>query len=59
MVLVVGAGHVFYCNCVYGGCNISPNAAKKAADLGYQEVYYFKEGTYGWSEAGYAVEKSE
>jgi rhodanese-related sulfurtransferase len=50
---------VFYCNCASGSCNISPDAAKDAVDMGYQEVYYFKEGTYGWSKAGYAVEKSE
>ena len=50
---------VFYCNCAYAGCNISPDAAKDAVGMGFQEVYYFMEGTYGWTKAGYAVEKSE
>lgn len=51
---------VFYCNCApYGdSCNLSPNAAKAAVDMGYREVYYFKEGTFGWNKAGYTVEKS-
>lgn len=44
---------VFYCLGVK--CVASWRAAEKAADLGYQNVYAFREGIPGWEEAGYPL----
>jgi rhodanese-related sulfurtransferase len=47
---------VFYCNCAFGGCSLSPDAANDAVNMGYREVYYYMKGTFGWTEAGYDIE---
>ncbi|MGU3539812.1 rhodanese-like domain-containing protein [Methylobacterium sp. A54F] len=39
---------VFFC---MADCWMSWNAVRRAADLGYRRVYWFAEGTDGWSEA--------
>ncbi len=40
---------VFYC---MADCWMSWNAVKRAAGLGYKQVYWFADGTDGWSESG-------
>lgn len=40
---------IFYC---LADCWMSWNAVKRAASLGYSGLYWFSEGTDGWSEAG-------
>ena len=40
---------LFYC---LKDCWMSWNAAKRAIALGYRHVYWFPEGTDGWTEAG-------
>ena len=44
---------VFYCLGVK--CVASWRAAEKAVDLGYQNVYAFREGIPGWQKAGYPL----
>lgn len=44
---------LFYC---LRDCWMSWNAAKRALGLGYAHVYWFPEGTDGWSEIGGALE---
>lgn len=44
---------VFYCLGIK--CVASWRAAEKAAELGYQNVYAFREGIPGWKEAGYPL----
>jgi rhodanese-related sulfurtransferase len=44
---------VFYCLGIK--CVASWRAAEKAADLGYKNVYAFREGIPGWEKAGYPV----
>jgi rhodanese-related sulfurtransferase len=44
---------VFYCLGVK--CVASWRAAEKAADLGYKNVYAFREGIPGWEKAGYPI----
>ena len=48
---------VFYCLGLE--CLASVRAAEKAVELGYQNVYAFREGLPGWIEAGYPTETSE
>lgn len=45
---------VFYCN--GPNCTKTVKAAKAAAELGYKNVYEYKEGLPGWSKAGHRVE---
>ena len=45
---------VFYCNAA--GCDRSSWGAALAAEWGWQEVYYFRDGYPGWTKAGYPVE---
>ena len=45
---------VFYCNAA--GCDRSSWGAALAAEWGWQEVYYFRDGFPGWTKAGYPVE---
>ncbi len=45
---------VFYCLGVK--CVASWRAAEKAADMGYKNVYAFRDGIPGWEEAGYQLE---
>jgi PQQ-dependent catabolism-associated CXXCW motif protein len=40
---------IFFC---MGDCWMSWNAVRRAADLGYRRVYWFADGTDGWSDAG-------
>jgi len=47
---------VFYC---LATCWMSWNAAKRAISYGYQAVYWYRDGTDGWSAAGLPTEKSE
>lgn len=47
---------VFYC---LADCWMSWNAAKRAAALGYTQVYWYADGTGGWEAAGLPLEKSE
>ena len=48
---------VFYC--LGADCSASRRAAEKAIDLGYRNVYAFREGLPGWIEAGYPTETFE
>lgn len=43
---------IFYCQ---AQCWMSWNAAKRAASLGFHQVYWFPEGVDGWREAGFAL----
>lgn len=43
---------VFFC---LRDCWMSWNAAKRAIEMGYSEVYWFPEGTDAWEERGYPV----
>ena len=45
---------VFYCNAA--GCDRSSWGAALAAEWGWKDVYYFREGYPGWTKAGYPVE---
>ena len=47
---------VFYC---LADCWMSWNAAKRALSYGYSQVYWYPEGTDGWSAAGLPLEASE
>ncbi|MEN9460690.1 MAG: hypothetical protein RIS84_710 [Pseudomonadota bacterium] len=46
---------VFYC---IADCWMSWNACKRAASWGYQQIYWYKEGTDGWEQAGLPTENS-
>jgi rhodanese-related sulfurtransferase len=46
---------VFYCNCG-PNCSYSPFAAKKALEMGFQNVQYLKAAIDGWNEAGFPIE---
>jgi PQQ-dependent catabolism-associated CXXCW motif protein len=46
----------FYC---LRDCWMSWNAAKRALTLGYTSVDWYPEGTDGWSEAGYPLERRQ
>lgn len=43
---------IFYCHNIR--CFMSYNAALRAVQAGYTSVYWMREGTAGWSKAGYA-----
>ncbi|MGI1670034.1 MAG: PQQ-dependent catabolism-associated CXXCW motif protein [Neptuniibacter sp.] len=43
-------GLVFYCKI---DCWMSWNAAKRAAEMGFQQVYWFKDGIDAWINAGF------
>ena len=47
---------LIYCR---ADCWMSWNAAKRTLDYGYTRVYWFPEGTDGWSEAGFNLEISK
>jgi PQQ-dependent catabolism-associated CXXCW motif protein len=44
---------VFFC---LRDCWMSWNAAKRALEMGYENVYWFSEGTDAWEEQGYEVD---
>lgn len=46
---------VFYCR--GSNCDRSPYAILLVSPLGYEKIYYFREGVPGWREAGYELEK--
>ncbi|MDR7038523.1 PQQ-dependent catabolism-associated CXXCW motif protein [Methylobacterium sp. BE186] len=46
---------VFFCK---ADCWMSWNAVRRAAELGYRRVYWFAEGTDGWSEADRPLERA-
>lgn len=46
---------VFYC---IADCWMSWNACKRAAAWGYQQLYWYKEGTDGWEQANLSTENS-
>ena len=46
---------VFYCDGI--DCELSANASAMAVKWGFQNVFHFSEGFFGWSNAGLAVEK--
>ena len=48
-----GASLVFYCE---PNCWMSWNAAKRAAEWGYQGIYWYPQGTVGWKAAGLPLE---
>ncbi len=50
------AAMVFYC---LADCWMSWNAAKRALEFGYTNVYWYPEGTDGWSAGGHELERSE
>lgn len=45
---------LFFC---LENCWMSWNAAKRALEMGYSEVYWFPEGTDGWDFEGYPLER--
>lgn len=47
---------VLYCQ---RDCWMSYNAAKRAVNAGYSNVYWYPDGTDGWGEAGYALAPAE
>ena len=47
---------LFYCK---RDCWMSYNAAKRAVGAGYTSVYWYPDGTDGWTEAGRPLEKRE
>lgn len=47
---------LFFC---LAECWMSWNAAKRALEMGYTEVYWFPEGTDGWDFEGYPLERVE
>jgi PQQ-dependent catabolism-associated CXXCW motif protein len=51
-----GRGLVFYC---LADCWMSWNAAKRAISFGYTRVYWYPDGTDGWTAAGLPTEVSE
>lgn len=46
---------VFYCR---SDCWLGWNAAKRAHALGYNNLYWLRDGTEGWEQAGLPLEKS-
>ncbi len=46
---------VFYCHGIY--CPASSTAIQRAVIWGYSNLYYYREGIYGWKEAGFPIEK--
>lgn len=50
------AGLLFYCQ---KDCWMSWNAAKRALEFGYRNVYWYPDGTDGWSAQGHALENGE
>ena len=49
-------GLVFYC---LADCWMSWNAAKRAMEYGYRNVYWYPEGSDGWAAAGLPLERAE
>ncbi len=49
------AAVVFYCN---AHCWLSWNATKRAANLGWRDVYWYPDGANGWEEAGLPLEEA-
>ncbi|NKN38830.1 PQQ-dependent catabolism-associated CXXCW motif protein [Agrobacterium sp. a22-2] len=45
---------LFFC---LDGCWMSWNAAKRAVEYGYTHVFWYPEGTDGWTAAGYSTER--
>ncbi len=50
-----GSSLVFYCASTM--CSAAPQAARKAVEAGYTDVYILPEGIQGWVEAGHAVDR--
>jgi len=46
---------VIYCR--GSSCTRSPLAISKSMSLGFEKLYYFREGYPGWKSAGYPIEK--
>lgn len=46
---------VFYC---LADCWMSWNAAKRAVSWGYSKIYWYPDGTDGWTDAGFPLEES-
>ena len=51
-----GRGLLFYC---LADCWMSWNAAKRALEMGYGRVYWFRDGVDGWAEAGLPTEEGK
>ena len=51
-----GRGLLFYC---LADCWLSWNAAKRALEMGYGRVYWFRDGVDGWAEAGLSTEEGK
>ena len=51
-----GRGLLFYC---LADCWMSWNAAKRALEMGYGRVYWFRDGVDGWAEAGLPTEEAK
>lgn len=47
---------VFYCK---ADCWLSWNAARRASKLGYQRLYWYRDGVDGWRETGLRLEEAE
>ncbi|MEY9324644.1 PQQ-dependent catabolism-associated CXXCW motif protein [Sinorhizobium fredii] len=45
---------LFFC---LSGCWMSWNAAKRAVEYGYTRVFWYPQGTDGWTAAGYPIER--
>ena len=49
-------GVLFYC---LADCWMSWNAAKRALEMGYSRVYWYRDGVDGWTEAGLPTEEAK
>ncbi|WP_448204121.1 PQQ-dependent catabolism-associated CXXCW motif protein [Azospirillum sp. sgz302134] len=49
-------GMMFYC---LADCWMSWNAAKRALEMGYGRVYWYRDGVDGWAEAGLPTEEAK
>lgn len=49
-------GVLFYC---LADCWMSWNAAKRAMEMGYRQVYWYRDGMDGWAEAGLPTEEAK
>ena len=47
---------IIYCH--HASCQYSANGAEHLVNLGYTRVYWLRDGTSGWSAAGYALSKT-
>ena len=51
-----GRGLLFYC---LADCWMSWNAAKRALEMGYRRVHWYRDGVDGWAEAGLPTEEAK